>query len=65
MPGQVFAPAKNHATIAITATLERFSRRGTIAPVDTAILLLLKGLLGVLRENERCSHVAVRGVGVH
>jgi hypothetical protein len=33
VPGQVFAPAKNHATIAITTTLERFCRRGTIAPV--------------------------------
>ena len=33
VPGQVFAPAKNHATIAITTTLERFCRRGTITPV--------------------------------
>lgn len=62
VPGQVFAPAKNHATIAITTTLKRFSRRGTIAPVGTAVLLLLKGLLGVLRKNEGCGHVAVRGI---
>ena len=33
VPGQVFAPAKNHATIAITTTLERFCRRGTITPI--------------------------------
>ena len=40
VPGQVFAPAKNHATITIAATLEGFCWRGTIAPTDTTILLL-------------------------
>ena len=69
MPGQVFAPAKNHATIAIPTTLERFCRRGTIAPVHArAILLLGLGLDGaVLGEDEGGGDVSVRGVrgGVH
>jgi hypothetical protein len=59
VPGQVFAPAKNHATIAITTTLKSFSRRRTIAPVYPAVLLLL---LIVLWKNERRGHVAVRGI---
>ena len=65
MPGQVFAPAKNHATIAITTTLERFCRRGTITPVYAWAVLEVR--LGV-GEDEGCGHVSVRGVrgrGVH
>jgi hypothetical protein len=69
VPGQVFAPAKNHATIAIPTTLERFCRRGTIAPVHaSAILLLRLGLDGaVLWEDEGGGDVSVRGIrsGVH
>jgi len=69
VPGQVFAPAKNHATIAITTTLERFCRRGTIAPVNTSAVLLLRlGLDAVLREDESGGDVSVRGIrgrGVH
>jgi hypothetical protein len=69
VPGQVFAPAKNHATIAITTTLERFCRRGTIAPVNTRTVLLLRlGLDVVLREDESGGDVSVRGIrgrGVH
>jgi hypothetical protein len=69
VPGQVFAPAKNHATIAIPTTLERFCRRGTIAPVyASAILLLRLGLDGaVLGEDEGGGDVSVGGVrgGVH
>jgi hypothetical protein len=62
VPGQVFAPAKNHATIAITTTLERFGRRGTISPVDAAVLLQLR----ILRRGNEGGHVvAVRRVGVH
>lgn len=65
VPGQVFAPAKNHATIAITTTLERFCRRGTITPVHARAVLEVR--LGV-REDEGCGHVSVGGVrgrGVH
>ena len=65
VPGQVFAPAKNHATIAITTTLERFCRRGTITPIDARGVLEVR--LGV-REDEGCGHVSVGGVrgrGVH
>jgi hypothetical protein len=69
VPGQVFAPAKNHATIAITTTLERFCRRGTIAPVNTRTVLLLRlGLDVVLWEDEGRGDVSVRGIrgrGVH
>jgi hypothetical protein len=65
VPGQVFAPAKNHATIAITTTLERFCRRGTITPIHACAVLEVG--LGV-REDEGCGHVSVGGVrgrGVH
>ena len=65
MPGQVFAPAKNHATIAITTTLERFCRRGAITPIHACAVLEVG--LGV-REDEGCGHVSVGGVrgrGVH
>ena len=69
VPGQVFAPAKNHATIAITTTLERFCRRGTIAPVNTRTVLLLRLRLDViLWEDEGRGDVSVRGIrgrGVH
>jgi hypothetical protein len=69
VPGQVFAPAKNHATIAITTTLERFCRRGTIAPVNTRTVLLLRlGLDVILWEDEGSGDVSVRGIrgrGVH
>ncbi len=61
----MFAPAKNHATIAITATLEGFSGCWTISPVYAAVLLLVEGLLGVLRKDEGCGHVGVRGIRVH
>ena len=69
VPGQVFAPAKNHATIAITTTLECFCRRGTIAPVYACTVLLL-GLRGkrIRWEDEGGGHVSVRGIrgrGVH
>ena len=66
MPGQVFAPAKNHATIAITTTLERFCRRGTITPVYGLAILMLR--MRVSWEDEGGGHVRVRGVrgrGVH
>jgi hypothetical protein len=65
VPGQVFAPAKNHATIAITTTLERFCRRGAITPVHACAVLEVR--LGV-REDKGCGHVSVGGVrgrGVH
>ena len=65
VPGQVFAPAKNHATIAITTTLECFCGGRTISPVD-ARGILERGL-GV-GEDEGSGHVSVGGVrgrGVH
>jgi hypothetical protein len=69
VPGEVFAPAKNHATIAITTTLERFCRRGAIAPVCAWAIRLLGLLEGVVwREDEGGGHVSVggiRGRGVH
>jgi hypothetical protein len=65
VPGQVFAPAKNHATIAITTTLKRFCRRGTIAPVYTSTILLLRLRLDgiILGEDESGGDVSVRRVG--
>jgi hypothetical protein len=69
VPGQVLTPTKDHATIAITTTLERFCRRGTIAPVNTSAVLLLRlGLDVVLRKDEGGGDVSVRGIrgrGVH
>jgi hypothetical protein len=62
VPGQVFAPAKNHATIAIATTLECFSRRRTISPVGTAVLLRLRRLC---LSDEGGHVVAVGRVGVH
>lgn len=65
VPGQVFAPAKNHATIAITTTLERFCRRGTITPVYAWAILEERLRVG---EDEGCGHLSVGGVrgrGVH
>lgn len=68
VPGQVLAPAKNHATIAITTTLECFCRCGTITPVCARTVLVRLGLQVVLGEDESCGDVPVRGIrgrGVH
>jgi hypothetical protein len=63
VPGQVFTPAKNHATITITTTLEGFCGRGTIAPIDGWILLLVRLRVKIICwENESGSHISVRGI---